>query len=78
MATPICFKCGKALEMLPRGSVTDPSLDMWMGSFCTACKKVYCWECVKKFESPVICPGCGEIALMPTDYPLLKQHGVFA
>ena len=73
----VCSKCGNHLELLPRDNITNPVMDEWIGNFCPSCKSIYCFDCLKSFESPIHCPNCDGITL-PAAHSMLKEYGVIA
>lgn len=77
MTTLTCSKCGKPLELVPRGRITETLLDQWIGNFCPSCKSVYCFDCQRSFSSLIHCPNCDGITL-PAARPMLKEYGVIA
>lgn len=56
-----CSKCGSPLREMPMlpFMATAPDMKQWFGNACTACKRIYCHNCIE-VGGPTPCPNCGQ------------------
>ena len=61
-----CTGWGKPLLTVTGGHLS-PGLELWLGNFCPACKRVYCKECLNDWVG--FQPPCRIVVRKPTRFP---------